>query len=88
MNIKTTIALSALVLASVPAMLSQAFASTEDFPGDNGQGHTERNECDHGPEGAEECPGGSGDPDGQDRECTTVFAGNSDHEKASDCPDE
>ena len=86
MNIKTTIALSALVLAVVPAMLSQAFASVEDFPGDNGQGHNEEDDCDHGPEG--ECRGNSGSPDGQDRECTTVFAGNSDHVKATDCEDD
>ena len=76
-----TIALSALMLALAPAVMSQVSA----FPGENGQGHTKQTDCDHGPEG-QACPGGSGSPDGQDRECTTVFAGKSDNIKSSDCP--
>jgi hypothetical protein len=75
-----TIALSALMLALAPAVMSQVSA----FPGENGQGHTKKTDCDHGPEG-QGCPGKSEDADDH-FECTTTFAGKSDNIKFTDCP--
>ncbi len=84
-----TIALSALMLALAPAVMSQVFA--QDFPGSQGGGHDreETKSCSD-PKFAdrESCPGKSEDAQGNDREdeeCTTVFAGKSDNIKFSDC---
>ena len=78
MNIKAIVTLSALMLALAPAIMTQVSA----FPGENGQGHDQKTDCDHGPEGA--CRGNSGDADDHE-ECTTTFAGKSDNVKDVNC---
>jgi hypothetical protein len=90
-NVIGTIALSALMLGLAPAVMSQVFATIEDCPGCQGGGHDrELTQSCSDPKFADRpsCPGSSEDAQGNDREdeeCTTVFAGNSENVKATDC---
>jgi len=87
MNSKTTLTIATIAIAAamlaISPMANQAFAST--FPGSQGQGHEEEEECVQGDRSfGEDCPGES-QKNPNRLECDTTFAGKSDNIKDQDC---
>ena len=73
----------AMLMLALGSVVENQPAVASSFPGEQGQGHNQQTDCDHGPPG-QDCPGKSEDADSHE-ECTTTFAGKSKHVKDTTC---